>query len=125
MSTIRCIYTEQPRFPATDQYPDAVRYQIGALWIDAIGGQPTQAEIDVVLGIDAAGTALKQRLATDEAERQQAQIDATILGLVNSTPAQLMNYARNNFPTFTLAEQNRIGMMLNIIAVAVRPQVRR
>jgi hypothetical protein len=49
MSTIRCIYTVKPNFPATDQHPQAVRYQVGALWVDAIGGQPTQAEIDAVL----------------------------------------------------------------------------
>lgn len=49
MSEIRCIYSVQPKFPATDQHPSAVRYQIGALWVDAIGGKPTQAEIDAVL----------------------------------------------------------------------------
>jgi hypothetical protein len=47
--TIRCIYTEEPNFPATDQHPDAVRYHIGGMWVDAIGGEPSQAEIDAVL----------------------------------------------------------------------------
>jgi len=49
MTQIRCIYSEEPKFPATDQHPDAVRYQVGANWVDAIGGEPTQAEIDAVL----------------------------------------------------------------------------
>lgn len=49
MSTIRCIYTSEPAFPATDQHPDAVRYAIGSLWVDAIGGAPSQGEIDAVL----------------------------------------------------------------------------
>src|SRR3954468_22732391 len=59
------------------------------------------------------------RLVLDEQERIAAKVDATILSLVNSTPSQLMTFARNNFPTLTLAEQNRIGMILNILAVAV------
>lgn len=124
MSTIRCIYTAAPKFPAADQHPDAVRYQVGALFVDAIGGQPTQAEIDAVLGTDAAALALKQRLADDAAELAAAKVDNAIQQLVNSTPAQLMTFARNNFPTLTLAEQNRLGMILNILAVAVRPHVR-
>jgi hypothetical protein len=47
--TIRCIYTAEPSFPATDQHPDAVRYQVAGYWVDAIGGEPTQEEIDAVL----------------------------------------------------------------------------
>ena len=46
MSTIRAIYAAEPEFPATDQHPDAVRYEIGGRWVDAIGGPPTQEEID-------------------------------------------------------------------------------
>lgn len=52
--TIRAIYADAPDFPASDQHPDAVRYQIGGLWVDAIGGQPSQAEIDAILSPDAA-----------------------------------------------------------------------
>lgn len=124
MTTIRCIYEKAPSFPATDQHPDAVRYQVGALFVDAIGGQPTQAEIDAVLGTDAAGLARQQRFAADSAERQQAQVDAAILALVNATPSQLMTYANNNFPTLTAPERNKMGIILNILAIAVRPQVR-
>lgn len=55
MTTIRCIYHPQdgkavsPAFPATDQHPDAARYLVGLYYVDAIGGKPTQAEIDAVL----------------------------------------------------------------------------
>lgn len=49
MSTIRCIYEEEPNFPATDQHPDAVRYVVGGRFVDAIGGEPTQAEVNAVL----------------------------------------------------------------------------
>src|SRR6267142_4326044 len=54
------------------------------------------------------------RLITDDAERDAAKVDAAILALINSTPSQLMTFARNNFPTLTLAEQNRMGIILNI-----------
>jgi len=50
MSAIRCIYHgKEPNFPATDQHPDAVRYKVGLYFVDAIGGEPTQAELDAVL----------------------------------------------------------------------------
>lgn len=49
MSQIRCIYSEEPKFPATDQHPSAARYRVGLHFVDAIGGQPTQAEVDAVL----------------------------------------------------------------------------
>ena len=49
MSTIRTTYEKEPDFPASDQHPDAVRYQVGKRWVDAIGGRPTQAEVDAVL----------------------------------------------------------------------------
>lgn len=64
------------------------------------------------------------RLITDDAERSAAKQDAAILALINSTPSQCVTFARNNFPSLTLAEQNRIGMLINILAVAVRPAVR-
>jgi hypothetical protein len=47
--SIRCIYTEEPNFPATDQHPDALRYKVGPVWVDAVGGEPTQADVDAVL----------------------------------------------------------------------------
>ena len=34
MATIRVIYEAEPDFPA---HPDAVRYQVGDYWVDAIG----------------------------------------------------------------------------------------
>jgi len=64
------------------------------------------------------------RKVLDEQERASAKLDSALMALVNSTPAQLVTFARNNFPTLTLAEQNRLGTILNILAVAVRPQVR-
>lgn len=30
-------YSAEPRFPATDQHPEAVRYQFGDIWVDAVG----------------------------------------------------------------------------------------
>lgn len=50
MSVIRCVYTAEPNFPATDQHPDAVRYFVAGQWVDAIGGEPTEQEITAVAG---------------------------------------------------------------------------
>lgn len=50
MSQIRCVYHGgPPPFPATDQHPGAARYQVGGVWLDAVGGEPSQAELDAVL----------------------------------------------------------------------------
>ncbi len=49
MSHIRIIYSEEPNFPATDNSPNSVRYQIGNYWIDAEGGEPTQVEIEAFI----------------------------------------------------------------------------
>ena len=45
MALIRVIYEAEPDFPA---HPDAVRYQVGDYWIDALGGAPG-AEVDHVI----------------------------------------------------------------------------
>ena len=52
---IRVIYhNKKPKFPATDNHPDAKRYIIdhpdrGILYVDAIGDEPTIDEINVFL----------------------------------------------------------------------------
>lgn len=46
MSTILARYDTEPKFPATDQNAAAARYAIGGKWYDALGGQPTQVEVD-------------------------------------------------------------------------------
>lgn len=78
MSTIRCIYSVAPNFPATDQHPDAVRYQVGGRFVDAIGGQPTQAEVDAVLNPAPKATAVSfdERQADAKLEDMEAAIDA-------------------------------------------------
>lgn len=43
--TIWAVYEAEPKFPATDQHPDAVRYFIDPYWVDAIGGEPSGAEV--------------------------------------------------------------------------------
>lgn len=64
------------------------------------------------------------RLVLDEQERAAAKLDTALMALVNSTPAQLVTFAQNNFPTLTVAERTRMAVILNILAIAVRPQVR-
>lgn len=49
MSTLRVIYEAEPDFPPSAQHPDAVRYQVGEFWIDAVGAPPTAGELDKAL----------------------------------------------------------------------------
>ncbi len=46
---IKVVYSEEPGFPATDQHPDAVRYQVGEYIVDAIGKKPTMKEVEEFL----------------------------------------------------------------------------
>ena len=135
MSTIRRIYqpngdgsANPPNFPATDQHPAAVRYTVahalGALVIDAIGGVPTLAEIDAVLGRDAAGQAAAARIAADEQERAECKLDATIIGLVDQTRAQWRTWAGTNFPTLTAPERTRLGDLFWVVSIGVRQRLR-
>jgi len=56
------VYTQNPTFPATDQSPNCVRYQVGNQWVDSdLGVQPTQADIDA---LSAPGIAEIARRAT-------------------------------------------------------------
>ncbi|HZT62798.1 MAG TPA: hypothetical protein VFA36_06650 [Burkholderiales bacterium] len=50
MSILRVIYEYEPDFPPTVHHPDAVRYQVGEYWVDAVGGQPAQDQVDMTLG---------------------------------------------------------------------------
>lgn len=56
MSNIRCIYHDgAPRFPATAHHPQAARYTVQSAFlgrdvlVDALGGEPTTAEVDALL----------------------------------------------------------------------------
>lgn len=49
MSKILAVYDESPKFPATDQHPDAARYLVDGNIVDATGGQPTPEEVAAFL----------------------------------------------------------------------------
>lgn len=49
MSRVLCVYVRQPSFPAADQHPDAMRYQVGGFWVDALDGEPTLGEVGAVI----------------------------------------------------------------------------
>ena len=63
MSQIRTLYEVEPAFPATDQHPDAERFFIGPYVVDAIGGEPTLAEVEAVLNPPRVATTAVQKLA--------------------------------------------------------------
>jgi len=46
VSTIRVIYEAEPDFPP---HPDAVRYQVGECWVDAIGSGAAGEDLDRAL----------------------------------------------------------------------------
>jgi hypothetical protein len=79
-------------------------------------------EIDATISaqIDAQNT----RTSTDEAERAECKGDGTLMVLLNQTRPEWRTWAQNNFPTLTLAEQNKLGNLFWIVAVGVRKNVR-
>ena len=93
MSEIRAIYLNQaPDFPATDQHPDAVRYQVGTYWVDAVGGEPTLQEVEDVIDPPAA--------IAERARKADAENDAegmAFLDLMKSkTSAQRKDWLSSN-----------------------------
>lgn len=67
---------------------------------------------------------LALRRSADAQELSDARVNSAITALLDSTPAQLATFASNNFPTLTPAERARMGMVMNMLAVAMRPQIR-
>ena len=78
---IRIVYEKEPNFPATDQHPDCVRYQVGTVFADAIGGEPTQADVDAFLAPSAQSVA-------DASAVTVVKANAVITYLVTHTPAE-------------------------------------
>jgi hypothetical protein len=68
MTVVRCVYiTTPPDFPPTDQHPDALRYGPRVVdgitvLVDAIGGEPTDADIRAVLDPPSPVMTVEQRL---------------------------------------------------------------
>lgn len=94
----------------------------------ATNEQRTAAQ-GIVTAFDAAAVDVQiatrsARIAADQQEAGETRVDAAVLALLDMTTAQRLQWARNNFPTLTLAEQNRIGMLMTMVAVSMRPQVR-
>lgn len=46
----------EPKFPATSQQPDAVRYLVGAYYVDAVGGEPSLSDVETFVGLGTTGT---------------------------------------------------------------------
>lgn len=86
MSQIRVIYEAEPKFPATDQHPDALRYRIGRYWVDAVGGEPSAAEVDAILNPpkSADDTALEAARSALEAKAVKTELENAVLALVRS-----------------------------------------
>lgn len=49
MNKMLWTYQKKPNFPATDQHPDAKRYMVAGYVVDAVGGEPTEAEVEAHL----------------------------------------------------------------------------
>jgi hypothetical protein len=70
---LRVIYEDEPDFPPTVHHPDAVRYQVGDYWVDAVGGKPAEDEVDKILG--ELGALLYKRRSDERARLAQEIIE--------------------------------------------------
>jgi len=78
--TIFAIYASEPKFPATDQRPDAQRFVVGKVWVDA-DVQPTQADVDAIIAPDSAALAAGDLKAMNAALLEPGSL-VRALGLV-------------------------------------------
>lgn len=46
---ILSVHESEPNFPSSESFPNAVRFQIGGRWVDAINGEPTEADVQKFL----------------------------------------------------------------------------
>ena len=109
--SIRCVYSADPGFPATDQHPDCVRAVIGVHVVDYIGTLPTQAEVDLFINPPPT-----QDQQDAEAARQYAKLAA----LRGMTPAQVGNWVDGNVTNLATAQD-----AIKTLAIAVSVLARR
>ncbi len=120
MSQIICIYGETPNFPPTNQHPLAARYTLGGWIIDALNGAPTQGELDVFRGVDAATLAAKQAEADRVAGiNADAQRIALLNQLKTATAAQIDTYVDNNVTDLASA-RTMLKRIVKVLAVLVK-----
>ena len=74
-SPIRILYEAEPDFLPAEQHPDAVRYQAGEFWVDALGGTPPDPDLDRIL--EALGRLAYQR-RREARERMSADLVARL-----------------------------------------------
>lgn len=90
------VYNALPPFPATDQNPNCVRYQIGSLWVDTDNSTPpTQADVDAFY---APGIAQQARIS---AVRLNARRQALITAIQNNDDVGLIAAAQARYPSLT------------------------
>lgn len=121
MTQIRTLYATEPPFPATDQHPAAVRYAInvgGMKFADCVGGPPSQAELDGVLGLDATGVAAAARVAADTADLAVCAQDPQVTAFLNMSPAELDAWVATNITAagITLAQlKTNSGIAITVL----------
>lgn len=74
---IRTTYSAEPKFPPTDQHPEAVRYRFGEVWVDCVGPL-TEAEFEGYLLTQAKAQAAQA--ITQAAEDRRSAITAAAPG---------------------------------------------
>lgn len=47
--TILAVYNKEPHFPASAQNPEAIRYKVGGYIVDAIGGEPSESDVNTIM----------------------------------------------------------------------------
>lgn len=109
--SIYCVYSVEPKFPATDQHPDCVRDFIGAHVVDYIGTLPTQAEVDLFINPPPT-----QDQQDAEAAKQYAKLSA----LRGMTPAQVGAWVDANVTNLAQAQD-----AIKTLAIAVSVLARR
>lgn len=111
MSTIRCVYSFAPSFPASDQHPDAVRYGVAGKVVDAIGGEPTAEDVVAFLAPSA------QEAAEAEAHAE-AKADAVVQYLRDHTPAECEDYVQANVTDLASARalMKKFAVVLCVLA---------
>lgn len=110
MSTIRIIWHGETDIPPDRQDPACVRYRIGKYLVDAVGGPPTQQEVDDILNPPP---------TKDQLDAEAAKQYAKLRALSQMSPAEVQAWVQANVTNLAQA-QDAIATLAIAVSVLAR-----
>jgi len=93
---ILSVHEREPNFPASDTLPGAVRYPVGAWWVDALDGEPTEQDVSDFFAPPKTQDEIRASLEAV----LDAHVDATARSMGYRSSESCAGYAASTDPVF-------------------------